>query len=159
CARPRAECRACCRAGGTGPVCPVGQPVSFDPAPPVDLSAAGLPAAADGHPLLLAIPGGRLESDSSRRDPIVAAGACTRWITSCVVDGRHALDDCTRSAPPCATDRPWEEPAVCCPVSCFERYQTARRGGASPLGALEAIYLAKDPCFPGVAAMLAGKAP
>jgi hypothetical protein len=149
----------CCRAGGHGPTCPVGKPLAFDPPPPVDLSAAGLPTSADGHPLLLAIPGGRLEIDPGKRDPIVAAGACARWITSCVVDGGHALDDCARSAPPCATDRPWEEPAVCCPVSCFERYQTARRGGADPLGALEAIYLAKDPCFPGVAAMLAGRTP
>lgn len=125
----------------------------------MDLSAVGLPAAADGHPLLLAIPGARLEVDPSKRDPIVAAGACARWITSCVVDGGHTLDDCTRSAPPCGTDRPWEEPAVCCPVSCFEGYQTARRGGADPLSALRTVYFSKDPCFPGVAAMLSGRAP
>ena len=44
-----------------------------------------------------------------------ALGACTRWITSCVDPTSRSLDDCARSAPPCATAQPWEEPD-CCPA-------------------------------------------
>jgi len=152
----RSDCRACCRAGGAGLRCPVGRPVAFDPPPPLDLATAGVPRLPDGNFLVLGIPGAQLEIDPSRRDPLTAAGACARWITSCVTAGGHSLDDCARSAPPCATDRPWEERAACCPVACFERYQAARRGGAQQLVSLDTVYFGADTCFPGVAALIAG---
>jgi hypothetical protein len=156
CRRLRKDCRACCRAGGQGPACPVGHPFAFDPPPPLDVATSGLPPLADGNFFVLSVPGAQLEIDPTRRDPVTAAGACARWITSCVEIGGHPLDDCTRSAPPCATDRPWEEATACCPATCFERYQDARRAGTDPVAALDAVYFGKDPCFPGVAALLSG---
>ena len=84
CRRLRRDCRACCRAGGEGPACPIGHPVSFDPPPPPDLAAAHLPRLPNGHFLAIAIPGAQLEIDPTLRDPVTALGACTAWITSCV---------------------------------------------------------------------------
>ena len=156
CRRLRKDCRACCRAGGQGKACPVGHPVAFAPPPPLDVAAAGLPRLPDGNFLVLSVPGAALEIDPARRDPITAAGACARWLTTCVTAGGHPLDDCARSAPPCATERPWEEATACCPAACFERYQDARRAGADALAALDAVYFGADTCFPGVTALLAG---
>ena len=158
CRRLRKDCRACCKAGGNGPTCPVGQPTSFDPPPPLDLATSGVPQLPDGNFFVLAIPDAQLEIDPRRRDPVTAAGVCARWITTCV-DAGHRLDDCTRSAPPCATDRPWEEPTACCPAKCFERYQDARRAGADPLAAFDPVYFGTDTCFPGVATLLSGGNP
>jgi hypothetical protein len=155
CRRLRKDCRACCRAGGQGPRCPVGHPVAFEPPPPVDVAAAGLPPLPNGNFLVLTVPGAQLEIDPSRRDPLTAGGACARWITGCVETG-NTLDDCTRSAPPCATERPWEEAAACCPATCFERYESSRQAGAEPIAAFDAVYFGQDTCFPGVAALLTG---
>jgi hypothetical protein len=130
--------------------------VAFDPPPPLDVAAAGLPQLPDGNFLVLSVPGAALEIDPTRRDPITAGGACARWLTTCVAPGGHPLDDCARSAPPCASERPWEEATTCCPAACFDRYQDARRAGADPLAAFDAVYFAEDTCFPGVAALLAG---
>lgn len=155
CRRLRKDCRACCRAGGQGPRCPVGRPVSFEPPPAQDLGALGVPRLPDGRFFVIAIPGASLAIDPTLRTPVTALGACTRWITACVDPAARSLDDCTRSAPPCATDRPWEEPA-CCPAACFDAYQAARRGGAEPLAAFSAVYFRDASCFPGVRALLDG---
>jgi hypothetical protein len=113
-----------------------------------------VPRRDDGTFFVLAIPNASLGIDPTRRDAIVATGACARWITTCVTDGGHALDDCARSAPPCTTTRPWEEPAACCAPACFERYQEARRGGSEALTAFETVVFSADPCMPGVADLL-----
>jgi hypothetical protein len=147
------DCRACCRGRGQGPRCPVGQPIDFTPPPAPDLSQVGLPTAPSGRPIFLAVPGARLEIDATRKDALTALGACARWISTCVV-GAQALDDCARSAPPCGTQTPWQEPTACCAPSCFERYQEARRSGAVPIAAFDAVYYGADPCMPGVADLL-----
>jgi hypothetical protein len=118
------------------------------------VAAAGLPREPDGNFLLLGVPGAQLEIDPTRRDALVAAGTCARWITSCVADGGHALDDCARSAPPCATSTPWEEPAACCTAACFDRYQQSRRAGTEGLAAFDDVYFGADPCMPGVVDLL-----
>ena len=156
CRRLRKDCRACCRAGGAGPVCPIGHPVAFDPPPPPDLAAARLPRLPDGQFVVLVIPGAQLLLDPTRRDPVTALGACTGWITSCVEPAGRSLDDCARSAPPCATDRPWEEAVACCPAACFEAYQQGRRAGTDALAAFAQVYFQEARCFPGVQALLAG---
>ena len=89
----------------------------------------------------------------TRKDALTALGACTRWITACVAGGQ-AVDDCARSVPPCGTETPWEEPVACCAPSCFARYQEARRAGAEPSDAVDAVYYGDDPCMPGVADLL-----
>lgn len=155
CRRLRKDCRACCRAGGQGPACPVGRPVAFEPPPPPDLTAAHLPRLANGQFLVLVIPGAQLTIDPTLRDPVTALGACTAWITACV-DPARSLDDCARSALPCATERPWEEAAACCPATCFEAYQQARRAGAEPLAAYGRVYFKEPDCFPGLRDLLAG---
>ena len=152
CTRLRADCKACCRAGGTGPRCPVGRAVSFTPPPPQNLDAMGVPKLPNGRYLALAIPGATLEIDPSRRDPITVLGACTAWIAGCADQVTRNLDDCARSAPPCATERPWEEAQVCCPTACFEAYQRARRAGVDPITAARDTYFHDASCFPGVAA-------
>jgi hypothetical protein len=90
---------------------------------------------------------------------VTALGACTRWITLCVDPASRSLDDCARSAPACATDRPWEEAAACCPAACFATYEAARLGGAEPLAAFSQVYFTDASCFPGVRALLDGAAP
>jgi hypothetical protein len=156
CRRLRKDCRTCCRAGGTGLKCPVGKAVSFDPPPPQDLEAAHVPRLPNGQFLMLALPGAQLTLDPTLRDPVTALGACTAWITSCVAPAVRSLDDCARSAPPCATDRPWEEATACCPAACFDAYQQARRSGTESLAAYGRVYFREPDCFPGVRALLEG---
>lgn len=153
CATLLADCRACCKAGGQGPTCPVGHPFSFTPPPPLDPAVLGLPVAKSGRPLVLAVPGAQLELDTARRDAFTALGHCTRWITACAVS-QHPLDDCARSVPLCATARPWEEQDECCAPSCFERYQQARRAGMEAVEAFRQTYYGPDSCMPGVADVL-----
>jgi hypothetical protein len=148
-----ADCRACCRAGGQGPRCPVGQPIDFTPPPEPDLTQLGLPTAPSGRPILLSVPGAQLEFDMTRRDALTALGACTNWITACAVGGQ-AVDDCVRSVPPCGTDAPWQEPVACCAPSCFARYQQARRAGTEAPDAVDTVYYGDDPCMPGVGDLL-----
>jgi len=153
CATLLGDCRACCKANGHGPTCPVGHPLAFDPPPSIDLTAQSLPTAASGRPLLLAVPGAQLEIDATKRDALTALGHCARWITACVVTA-HSLDDCARSAPLCASDRPWDERDECCAPSCFERFQEARRAGAAPLAAFQDVFYGTSSCMPGVQALL-----
>jgi hypothetical protein len=148
-----ADCRACCRAGGQGPRCPVGQPIDFTPPAPQDLTQLGLPTAESGRPIVIAIPGAQLEVDATRKDALTALGACARFITTCVV-GAQALDDCARSAPPCGTEMPWEEPTACCAPSCFERYQEMRRAGTDAVASVDSVYYGTDSCMPGVKDLL-----
>jgi hypothetical protein len=151
CTALRKDCLACCHAGGLGPLCPVGNVVRFTPPPPQDPAAIGVPRLADGRFFVLAVPGGQLLLDPKLRDPLTAVGGCVRAITLCVAPGVRELDDCARSALPCVSDRPWEEPEACCPHACFDAYQAARRAGADPVSALRSVYIHDASCFPGLA--------
>jgi hypothetical protein len=158
CAQLRRDCRACCKAGGSGPRCPVGKSVPFDPPPPQNLVELGVPRLADGTFFLIAVPDAQLAIDPTLRTPVTVLGDCTNWITTCVDQATRSLDDCARSAPPCGTDHPAGEP-TCCPAACFEQYQTRRRSGDQPLAAFGAVYFDDASCFPGVRALLDGGAP
>lgn len=153
CGKLLGDCRACCKAGGQGPTCPVGHPVSYTAPPPLDLTTLGLPTAKSGRPLVLAVPGAQLEIDATRKDALTALGHCARWITACVVS-QHPLDDCARSVPLCATDRPWEEQDECCAASCFERYQQARQAGTEAVEAFGQVFYGTSSCMPGVQDLL-----
>jgi hypothetical protein len=155
CRRLRAECVACCRAG-SGPTCPIGRPVAFAPPPAPDLDALGVPRLPDGTFFVVAIPNASLAIDPTLRTPVTALGACTGWITGCVETASGSLDDCARSAPSCATDEPADE-AACCPASCFDAYQAARRGGLADLAAFSAVYFRDGSCVPGLRALVEGR--
>src|SRR5262249_17829160 len=129
--------------------------VKFQPPPPQDLSALGLPELPDGSLFLIGVPNATLAVDPALRTPVTALGACTRWITNCFDPVFRSLDDCARSAPRCATDQPQDEPA-CCPGMCFEAYRAARRVGTEPLAAFSDVYFRDASCFPGVRELLEG---
>jgi hypothetical protein len=132
----------------------IGQPVAFDPGPPIDPAALGLPPNGDGTYALVRVPGAELVIDPALNDPITAVGRCTSWIARCLAPPARLLDDCTRSAPACQTDQPWLEATRCCPSACFAAYEAQRRAGASPLLAMRLVYFADASCFPGVRAQL-----
>jgi hypothetical protein len=133
----------------------IGQVVTFEPPPVQDLAAIGAPQLPDGRFFVFGTPDASLTIDATLAGPVTALGACTRWITACVDPASRSLDDCARSAPACATDRPWEEPA-CCPVACFAAYEAARLAGTAPLAAFSQVYFTDASCFPGVRALLDG---
>ena len=140
----------------------IGRLVSYTPPPLVNLKALKLPETETGGVMLFPVDNGdsqgHLEIQEDLRDPLTTVGSCTRWIVSCVEPGTRSLDDCARSAPHCATDKPWEEEAHCCPASCFESYATLRVGGVEPIPAFDAVYFESGSCFPGLEDLLNGVA-
>jgi hypothetical protein len=132
----------------------VGTIVSFTPPPLPDPATLGLPASGAGTYLLTRAPGVELRLDPNLRDPVTAVARCARWITLCVSPPERTLDDCTRSAPHCATDEPWLESAECCPASCFAAYEVQRAAGVSPMLALERVLFDDGACVPGLRALL-----
>lgn len=129
----------------------IGRQVSFEGPPEIDPAVLDtLPKSDEGRPILIEIPGMRLELDLDRRDPITVLGNCTGWIATCVSPGERSIDDCTRSVPICKTDTPWFEEKICCPAACFEQYRTERLNGSDPLDALEEVYFKDASCFPEV---------
>lgn len=137
----------------------IGRVLTFAPPPVQDLAALGAPRLPDGRFFVFGTPDASLTIDVTLAGPVTALGACTRWITTCVDPASRSLDDCARSAPACATDRPWEEAAACCPAACFAAYETARLAGIAPLAAFSQVYFTDASCFPGVGALLDGAAP
>ena len=131
----------------------IGRVVTFEPPPVQDLAVLGAPQLPDGRFFVFGTPAASLTIDATLSGPVTALGACTRWITTCVDPLSRSLDDCARSAPACATDRPWEEPP-CCPAGCFAAYEAARLDGTAPLAAFSQVYFTDASCFPGVRAML-----
>jgi hypothetical protein len=98
----------------------------------------------------------RLELDPTLRDPVGALCACATLLSACYAPPRRSLDACVVSAPACATARPWEESAVCCPTACRDAYEDARRAGRTPDEALDEVFFQNPDCFPGVRAQLGG---
>jgi hypothetical protein len=63
-------------------------------------------------------------------------------------DPKTAMDACFKSAPRCATPKPWEEPKACCPDACWQKYSELRRKCVDPSSAsTRAIY--DGHCAPG----------
>ncbi len=124
----------------------------FDPPdlPKVDLKNLPLPRSEDGLPLLFEAAGARLVLDLNSRDALTALGACTDWVTNCYAPPERSLDACVEAAPVCATQRPWEEQAPCCPKDCTARYAKARSSGRSETDAFEQVFFLEGDCFPGL---------
>jgi hypothetical protein len=82
--------------------------------------------------------GNPVEVFVGKRGPRSAAGACSALVSACSQksdDPAKAMDACFKSAPRCATDRPWEEAQVCCPQACWQKYSDLRRHCADPSSA------------------------
>ena len=147
------------RAGATstpdaGPT--IGRIVSFTPPPDLDPATLPLSRTDAGAVILSGTAQAQLVWNPPTPGPMTAAAQCSRWVMGCLSSER-TLDDCARSVPTCKTDQPWNEPA-CCPASCFQRYVTARLGGAKDIDAFMAAYLSSsDPCIPGLKAQLGGQ--
>jgi len=88
---------------------------------------------------------------SQRPDPMSVANACSAMILDCAKkadDPKTAMDACFKSAPRCATPKPWEEPKACCPDACWQKYSELRRKCVDPSSAsTRAIY--DGHCAPG----------
>lgn len=133
-------------------------PIVVTPAARFDPEALSLPRDDAGLYPLLEVPGLALAFDPNHRDALSTLGECASTISQCVETPRRSLDACAVYAPTCATSRPWEEPAACCPVACRDAYESARRAGLSPLEAFDDVYFQRPDCFPGVNALL-GRTP
>ena len=88
---------------------------------------------------------------SQRPDPMSVANACSAMILDCAKksdDPKTAIDTCFKSAPRCATPKPWEESKTCCPDACWQKYSELRRKCVDPSSAsTRAIY--DGHCAPG----------
>jgi len=88
---------------------------------------------------------------SRHPDPMSVANACSAMILDCAKKGddpKTAMDACFKSAPRCATAKPWEEPKACCPDACWQKYSELRRKCVDPSSAsTRAIY--DGHCAPG----------
>jgi len=86
-----------------------------------------------------------------KRGPMTVAGACSALVSACSQksdEPAKAMDACFKSAPRCATDRPWEEEQTCCPQACWQRYSDLRRHCVDPSSAsYKAMFEAH--CVPG----------
>jgi hypothetical protein len=112
----------------------VEQPTTIDP----DL----LPHDASGKPI---------QTFVGKRGPMTVAGACSAMVSACSQksdEPAKAMDACFKSAPRCATDRPWEEEQTCCPQACWQKYSDLRRHCIDPSNAsYKAMFEAH--CVPG----------
>ena len=126
--------------------------------PRVDLTDVPLPRSEAGRPILLQIPPVSLELAPELQDAVTAHGACLDLVTYCVDPPMRSLDACVISTPTCATARPWEERAPCCPASCRDAYEVLRREGQGALTAFREVYLVRRTCFPGLLEAI-GRAP
>ena len=88
---------------------------------------------------------------SEHPDPMSVANACSAMILDCAKKGddpKTAMDACFKSAPRCATAKPWEESKACCPDACWQKYSDLRRKCVDPSSATtRAIY--DGHCAPG----------
>jgi hypothetical protein len=121
------------------------QPVTVPPLPPApDLSA--LPKDAQGRSIAAQSGGAEIAlARPDKRTPLNVLAACSGLVTGCVKPGERELDACMMSAPRCASDRPWDDPAYtpCCPVECWRQYEGRRIAGVPPLSAFDATLFGR----------------
>lgn len=101
---------------------------------------------------------GTLWFDPDLRDPVVSAGVCATVVQACFAPGERNLHGCLLNGPTCATDRPWEEEAMCCPAACLDGYRARREAGQGEIDALSSAIFDADGCTPGLGALLEGGA-
>ena len=104
-------------------LCPSWEPpegqVAVDP--PRKIDPADLPHDASGRPVQILV---------SKRGPTSTAAECSAMVSACSqksADPGGSIDICFKSAPRCATGRPWEEDKPCCPDACWQKYANLRR--------------------------------
>jgi hypothetical protein len=117
------------------------EPVVVPPLPKVDVS--GLPKDEKGNPILTQTPGASIVLVKGKRTAVNVLAACSVLVSRCYKPGERELDACFMSAPRCASERPWEDPAYtpCCPTACWNQYEARRVAGATPLAAFDgALY-------------------
>ena len=147
-------CVAGCSGSTPSSAADLGSNISYTPPPlatPSDWNALPLPKTDGGGIVVIELPGMKLLLDPSKRTPVSALGDCARGLLGCVAEG-HTLDDCVGAVPPCKTDKPWEEPTLCCPARCAVEYRVARGQGMTTNLALKAAYFKRAGCFPGIPA-------
>jgi Domain of unknown function (DUF4124) len=112
--------------------------------PPRRIRSEQLPHDASGNPVEIFV---------SKRTPMTVAAACSAMVSGCSQhsdDPGKAMDACFKSAPRCASARPWEEPQACCPQACWEKYTDLRRHCVDPSTAsYKALF--EEHCVPGSA--------
>lgn len=126
--------------------------------PPLPSFDAGvLPHNEAGVPVLSTGSGVQIGLAGAPRGPVNALAGCAGLISGCYQPGVRSLDACVLSMPKCATAKPWEESAACCPASCVERYEAARIAGAPPQAAAYTVLFKSPRCIPGLDDALGGK--
>jgi hypothetical protein len=133
-------------------------PVDVAPPPEPDLSA--YPKDADGQPIVLSGANVQLVA-VTRRDAMSVQSECSAMVDGCFHkdnNPRNSYDACFKSAPRCASARPWEENKACCPEACWQRYSDLRRECVDPFSASTRVFF-KDHCVPGTADLLEGRKP
>lgn len=130
-------------------------PVEVPTLPAVPELSSALPRDAEGRPILGEAADVRLVVEAPpSRGPVDALAACAALVSYCVSPER-SLDACMASAPRCATEQPWDEPA-CCPSACQDGYEAQRRAGAMPIQAFRRVLFRDARCIPGLAERLGG---
>ncbi len=143
--------------GPPAPAAPYRRPerVVVPPAPKTDLAGLtdALPKDAQGRPVLATTgPGGADLVLEKRKEPgpVNALARCSLLVTNCHLPGQRELDACFFSVPRCRTGEPWKEADACCPEACWQRYESARQRGQSPLAAFDGALFCRESCFPGL---------
>jgi len=131
-------------------------PVEVPPLPKSD--ASGAQKDAQGRPIVGADHGGAtITLEKAKPGPLQVLAACSALVTRCVNPPARSLDACFMSAPRCTSPKPWLEAdgnTTCCPQACWERFESLRKSGKTPIVALDnALYGGGDSsksCLPPV---------
>ncbi len=128
--------------------------VSMPPLPPAP-DYSDRPLDPEGRPIIAAGPGIHWVLPA-QADAITARELCADLVANCFEPGVRSLDACMMSAPHCATQTPWTEPAPCCADECFTAYAALRTAKVDPLKAYLEVLYDTPICMPGVDAKLGG---
>lgn len=140
-------------AGAPPPYRPPGA-VDVPPLPDAAELVSALPKNAHGQPVLGSTgPAGAelVLERTQQRGPLQVLAACSSLVSRCYRPGERELDACFFSAPRCRTEEPWRESVPCCPESCWDAYEQARKRGQAPLTAFDSVLFGAESCVSGVA--------
>jgi hypothetical protein len=136
-----------------GPAAPAAEPGTCPWTPPEREVRVEQPRKIDPEQLPHDASGKPVEIFVGKRGPMSVAGTCSAMVSACSQksdDPARAMDACFKSAPHCATERPWEEQQACCPQACWEKYADLRHHCVDASSAsYKALFEAH--CVPGTA--------
>jgi hypothetical protein len=138
----------------------VAPPWTVDVTPPPEPDLSAYPKDADGQPIVLSGANVQLVA-VTKRDAMSVQSECSAMVDGCFHkdnNPRNSYDACFKSAPRCASGRPWEESKPCCPEACWQKYSDLRRQCVDPFSASTRVFF-KDHCVPGTADLLEGRKP